>query len=447
MDWPASAGFFVPWPGAPKVPFGAPIFLANPRVSLLFGRMGRKLSLKPRFDHARGKWVLSIPARLSDTGARKRMFWDRGDEEKAIEHARRLRSGLEHFEKRAVGIRPDLMETAIKWDEVVKEHGYHGLEHFCAQHFKALEKAAASPQLSRLLDIHERDHRKNWSAAYLCKRWKPFRARLAEIEDVRISHLDQEAWREWFAAWAKASKPSAATYNQQLGMLRVLFDLAAAKAVFVHNPLADIPAMKERLSAVHVSTPAEVRLLLSTAWEKDRAMVPYFAVCYFAGLRPDSEARRLRFQDIDWRAGHILVDVTKTSDNPRRFVEIEDALREWLRPWLRSKGPIVPENFAKRRRRLIYGYHTTPGAVLAEESTWKPLVPWAHDITRHSYGSFWEARHRGEAGSRERIVANMGHANFKTFERYYRNARPPAEAAEFWDIRPPAEAGNIVAIA
>jgi len=413
----------------------------------MFRLMGRKLSLKPRFDKKRGKWTLSIPARLSPTGARKRMFWDRGDEEKAIEHARRLRSGLEHFERRAVGIRPDLMETAVKWDEVAKEHGYHGLEHFCAQHFAAMAKASASPPLKKLLATYERDHAANWSPAYLSKRWKPFRARLVELEDLRISHLDQDRWRQWFADWAKACKPSAATYNQQLGMIRGLFDLAAARKVFAHNPLDDIPGLKERISAVSVSTPAEVQRLLAAALQHDRDMVPYFAICYFAGLRPDSEARRLRFEHIDWKAGHILVDVTKTADNPRRFVQIEEPLREWLRPWIRRKGSIIPDNFAKRRRRLIYGYHTTPGAVLANESTWKPLVPWDHDITRHTYGSFWEAAHRGQAGSREAIVANMGHAGFKTFERYYRNARPPAEAEEFWSIRPPAQEGNIVAIA
>ncbi|MCW1914988.1 site-specific integrase [Luteolibacter sp. GHJ8] len=145
-------------------------------------------------------------------------------------------------------------------------------------------------------------------------------------------------------------------------------------------------------------------------------MVPYFAICYFAGLRPDSEARALRFEHIDWKEGHIKVDVTKTNDGPNRYVEIEKPLRAWLRSWMRRKGPIVPDNFAKRRRRLIYGYYTTPGATLADEAKWKQLVPWGHDITRHSYDSYWEAANRGKAGSRERIMSNMGHRDFKTQE-------------------------------
>lgn len=409
--------------------------------------MTTRAPLIPKFDSGRQKWVLSIPPFLSPTGKRQRLFWDRGKEEEAKVHAKRLREGLSHFKDQAKHIRPDLMEAAVKWDQVAVEFGFHGLAHFCSVKFEEMERQSASPAFGELLDAFVADHSKNWSAQYLGKRWRPFRKRLHELEEVRISQLDQQRWRDWLADWKKTAKPSPHTYNQQLGMLRSLFELTAAKRVHPINPFDDLPGAKDRKLHVPVSTPAEVRRLLETAWEHDREMVPYFAVCYFAGLRPDSEARRLKFEHIDWKAGHILVDVTKTADlNPRRYVDIEDALRAWLRPWMRRKGLIIPDNFTKRRRRLIYGYHTTPGATMSDESRWKPLVPWGHDITRHSYGSYWEAAHRGQSGSREKLVSNLGHANYKTFERYYRNARPPAEAEAFWSIAPPAD-GKIIAIA
>lgn len=409
--------------------------------------MARPAKLIPHYDKTRGQWVLNVPAGLSADGKRQRIYWDRGKEADALEHARRLRDGRTHFKARARLIRTDLMEDAVKWDDTAKEWGFHGLAHFCATKFKEMEAVSASPAFSVLLDAFVADHRKNWSDQYFGKRWKPFRKRLSEVETLRVSQLDEAYWREWLKGWKAADKPSPETYNQQLGMIRSLFELSAARKVHPHNPLADLPGAKDRRRVVPVSSPAEVLTLLETAWEHDRDMVPYFAVCYFAGLRPDSEARRLKFQHIDWKAGHVLVDVTKTDANPRRFVDIEDALRTWLQPWMRKKGLIVPDNFAKRRRRLIYGYYTTPGATLADEAKWKQLVPWGHDITRHTYGSMWEAGHRGQAGSREKIVANLGHANIKTFERYYRNARSEGEAAAFWSIAPPSQRGNIVAIA
>jgi hypothetical protein len=227
-----------------------------------------------------------------------------------------------------------------------------------------------------------------------------------------------------------------------------MFELNIAKRFYPINPLDALPGMKDRVKkAVPVSTPADTLKLLRAAWEHDREMVPYFAVCYFAGLRPDSEAKRVHFEHFNWTEGFLKVEVTKTNDAAHRYVPIEDALRAWLEPWMRRTGSIVPSNFTKRRRRLIYGAHTTKGAALTDESTWEQLVPWGHDITRHSYGSYWEAENRGKPGCREHIVANMGHENWKTFNRYYKNSRLPSEAAEYWSIRPPAPEGNVIKIA
>lgn len=399
--------------------------------------MARTSKLTPRFHKGEKKWILSIPPHLSPTGKRKRLKWEPGEEEKAKAHAKTLREGREHFQERAKGISPELTETAVKWNETALEYGFRGLEHFCAEALAAIESGSTSPTLADLLNGHVDDHRKNWSPDYQRKRWKPFRKRLDEIETRRISELTEDFWREWFVTWAGEDSPGKDTYNQMLGMVKTLFERTAAKRLFPINPLDALPAVKERVKkAVPVSTPANVEKLLRLAWEHDREMVPYFATCYFAGPRPDSEAKALRFEHFDWKEGHLKIGVTKTNISPTRWVPIEDALREWMEPWAKKKGSIIPSNFTKRRRRLIYGFYTTPGASMSDESGWKQAVPWGHDITRHTYGSMWEAEHRGEEGCREKVVAHMGHENFKTFKAYYLNARPRSEAKAFWAIRP-----------
>jgi integrase len=410
--------------------------------------MPRKPKLKPYYDKRRQEWVVNVSATISATGKRERVYFDRGKEEEAKEYARRLKEAQDHFRERAKGIKPGLMEAAVKWEEAAIEFGYRGIDHFCAEKFAEMERGSLSPKLGALLDAFEEDNRKNWSDQYIGKRWKPFRRRLLEQEEETISRLTEEYWRAWFASWADEIKPSSETYNQQLGMVRSLFELSIAKKVFPVNPLSSLVGAKERVKkSVPVASPEDVLKLLLAAWEHDRELVPYFATCFFAGPRPDSEAKTLNFEHFDWSEGHLKVGITKTNHLPHRYVPIEDALREWMRPFLRKKGSIMPSNFAKRRRRLIYGGYTTPGAKLSDESTWKPLVPWGHDISRHSYGSYWEAAHRGEAGSREKIVSQMGHEDFKTFDRYYLNARTRKEAEAYWSIRPPADAGNVVAIA
>lgn len=410
--------------------------------------MARTAKLEPHFDHTSQRWVLNVPASLSETGHRHRVYFPRGEEQAAITHADNLKKAKTALKGKAKHAKPELIEAAVKWEAVVTELGYRNLDHFCADRVADLEKTSKSPTFENLIDTFVLDHSKNWSDDYKRKRWKPFRKRLSEIEELRISSMDEAFWREWFATWSKTDKPGKDTYNQQLGMVRSLFELRAAKLVWALNPLDDLPAKKGRgKQSVPVSAPEDVHKLLLLAWEHDRDMVPYFATCYFAGPRPDSEAKTLRFEHYNWTEGHLKIGITKTNHAPQRYVPIEDALREWMRPWLKKKGSIIPSNFTKRRRRLIYGYYTTPGASMGDESAWKQFVPWGHDISRHSYGSYWEAEHRGEPGCREMIVAQMGHENFKTFNSYYLNARTKKEAEAFWASRPPKEQSNVIAIA
>lgn len=410
--------------------------------------MARRPSFTPRYDKTRGEWCLNIPANMSDTGVRQRLYWPRGEEDKAIEHGRRLREGKQHFGERAKGIKADLMEAAVKWNESAIEFGYRGLDHFCTEAFAKLEAGSLSPTLADLLNGHEADHSKNWSDDYRSKRWKPFRNRLFEIEESRISIMTEDWWREWMKTWASQNHPGVTTYNQHLGFLRSLFERTAAKRVHAINPINGLPPSKNRIKKiVPVSSPADVLKLLLAAWEHDQEMVPYFATCYFAGPRPDSEAKALHFEHYDWKAGHVKIGITKTTQLPHRYVKIEDALRAWMQPFMRRKGSIIPSNFTKRRRRLIYGAYTTEGAALSDPSTWTQLVPWGHDITRHSFGSYWEAEHRTEAGCRETLVSQMGHENFKTFKSYYLNARAEEEAHTYWSLRPPSTSGKIIAIA
>lgn len=409
--------------------------------------MARRAKLVPKFDHTRQQWVLNVPSSLSETGERQRVYYPRGGEQEALDYASQLKKAHDNLKELAKHVRPELMRAAVKWEPVVIELGFRDLDHFCSAKVAELEKSSAAPTFGSLLDAFEADHRKNWSSQYLGKRWKPFRRRLHEVEDLRISQMDQSFWREWLKAWKKADNPGPTTYNQQLGGIRSIFELSAAKRVQPINPLDDLPGAKVRKGSVPVSSPEEVQRLLEAAWKYDREMVPYFATCYFAGPRPDSEAKLLHFEHYDWKEGHVKVGVTKTDHNPTRYIQIEDALRAWMRPWMKKRGSIIPDNFAKRRRRLIYGYHTTPNATFGDESKWKPLIPWAHDITRHSYGSYWEADHRGKPGCKETLAANMGHVDFKTFERDYKNARSRAEGRAYWAIRPPKEEANIIAIA
>jgi hypothetical protein len=177
-------------------------------------------------------------------------------------------------------------------------------------------------------------------------------------------------------------------------------------------------------------------------------MAPWFAVAIFLGLRPDSELNRCRFEHFNWEEGHLKVLESKNGTK-FRFVELNDAIRAWIDPWRNKKGFVkVQKNHRRRYEQIIKGYYTTEKAKFRDRNTWKALVQWDTDITRHTYGSYFEAENRGDAGCREKLASNMGHTSFKTFNTYYRNSRTKKEAAIFWGSRPPGfQLPNVLKIA
>ncbi|MCB1092943.1 MAG: site-specific integrase [Verrucomicrobiae bacterium] len=220
-------------------------------------------------------------------------------------------------------------------------------------------------------------------------------------------------------------------------MLSGVWRRACALDLVEKNPIEGVRARKLRREEKPVYTVDQVRSVMNCAWEFDRELVPFFAIAIFAGLRPDEngEISRLTWGDVDFESNEIRVGFGNKTGT-KRFVEMESNLREWLLPWKGRVGPVMPTNFRQRRRNITRGkYQAEEGA---PESEWKELVPYGpevRDITRHTYGSYFEAAFRDP----NRLKKNMGHADFSTYEQHYRNARPRQEAEKFWNIRPPSE--------
>jgi integrase len=61
----------------------------------------------------------------------------------------------------------------------------------------------------------------------------------------------------------------------------------------------------------------------------------------FAGLRAE-EVKRLRWEHIDLKEGHIVVPDTVAKCEERRLVPISDNLVRWLQPYVKSDGSVCP---------------------------------------------------------------------------------------------------------
>ena len=141
----------------------------------------------------------------------------------------------------------------------------------------------------------------------------------------------------------------------------------------------------------------------------------YASILLFAGLRP-SEAKQLDWKDINNRPGYIYVRSNKTGKN--RYVEIQENLRQWLKPLMRESGPIT---------------YKTADTILAQQALDLGIVDksWPNDVCRHSYASYRLAI----IESRNQLADELGDS-VAVVNKHYRVPITKEEGEEYFSISP-----------
>jgi integrase len=230
--------------------------------------------------------------------------------------------------------------------------------------------------------------------------------------------------------WMRSRNGGAVTKGNRRRHLSGLFTFAIKHGYSRENPAAALTTptvTKDRRPTV--LSVADVRNLMvasaSVLVPGSNSMVPYFALCVFAGLRPESEAQSINWSEVDLDRGEvfILAEISKTGTE--RYVTLQPNLIEWLIPHRRRTGRIFWTRHFYDKVRKEAG------------------VQWGHDITRHSFGTYHLAAFRNAGDTAEQ----MGHeSSTNMLFKHYRRAVRQEEAQQFWNIRPDIE-GKMISMA
>lgn len=197
-------------------------------------------------------------------------------------------------------------------------------------------------------------------------------------------------------------------------------DVAMHRPYTFNNPVDGIRKftarqVREEQSDVPVtSSPEKVERIFKvlSKW-RGGVMVRYYALLYFAGLRP-GELEAMADQEgklINLKTKTIVVPAKVSKTRYERKVTIPENLVEWLK-W--TKGmPILPKGFDRMAKMVRKHFEL------------------AHDEARHSYISYHVALHRSigdaalQAGNSEAIV-----------RMHYLNLHPVEEGESFFKVLP-----------
>ena len=214
-------------------------------------------------------------------------------------------------------------------------------------------------------------------------------------------------------AWIQRRGYHGQTQRKYITKIRGIWAYAIRKGMAAANPAMaiDMPGMDE--TAIRIMTPDQVAAIMRAACAaQDGAMVPYLAIGIFAGLRPERELTGLGAADI--RLGHGVIHVGSGSSKLRaqRLVPIEPNLTRWLMAYPLGRS-------VHYSRRALAAIRKAAGAA------------WSPDIMRHTFASYWLAKHKDIAQ-----LAEVMQSSPKTIRRHYRNLVLPADAERFWQITP-----------
>jgi integrase len=154
---------------------------------------------------------------------------------------------------------------------------------------------------------------------------------------TKLSALRKAAVQTWAAA--RIADVSASTFNKELWTLKNICKSAIAWGYMKNNPADGVKRVKESKGRVRYLTPAERAALLGGANPDLRL---YIVSALHTGARR-GELLRLRWKDVDFRAGTLAFRDTKNGDS--RAVPLTATLRETLhklpRP-LDGEAPVLP---------------------------------------------------------------------------------------------------------
>ena len=182
------------------------------------------------------------------------------------------------------------------------------------------------------------------------------------------------------------------------------------------NPVTEVELPTEHRERVELLPIAKVEQVLNVCHPR---LIPYLAICAFAGARPD-QAKRMTWEQIHFDRDELEVPAGSDKTDRERTPPMQPCLRAWLL--------LTPEKY--RRGKLYYSLDFFRAARDAIG-----LKHWPQDCLRHDYGTY-RFKVLGSFGT---LADEMGNSEAIIKTRYQRSVSQ-READAYWKILPSAAA-------
>ncbi len=350
-------------------------------------------------------WKVGISAKISESGKRERKFFATQKEAAGYVASQKIR--LKNNGAGGVLLSPSQRDAALtafgllgagdasRLVEIVREYLAAKSAKESSVTFKTMFEAFELFSVGKMRKGMETSESHKRQLKYTLPRFAGIHEKLA----VEVTSEDLEGE-------LKGVPPSAR--NALLRGVRAAFNYGITERGWLKvSPIKASMFRDTGAKEIEVFTNRQVSRLLISCTKHDRELLPYFALGLFAGIRPEEELGKLKWEHIQIKEGVISVPANVAKTKVARFVEIEPALAAWLKfAGVKKTGQITPaKNLRKRLQRIKEGAR---------------IGDWIQDGCRHTYASNWMALHKDEDKCRD----NMGHRTKDELHRHYRKHLP-----------------------
>ena len=349
-------------------------------------------------------WMVRIPPSLYQLEGQKKKFFEK--EAVAKSYKERLSRLMVNYQLQAAALTDIQRLEAYECFGKLEPLGASlraAVDHYVAYLAKAGKSIAVGQLVQEFLVAKKQDGVSQRYAADLKSKLGRFSLAFGERLVCNITSQEVDEWLRGL----DVNVTSRDAYRRNLG---VMFELARRRGNCAQNVAAEIRFSKRHKDEVSILSPRQITRLLQVCASE---LVPYIAICAFAGLRP-SEAERLDWRDIHLEAGQIEVKARNAKTRRHRLVPIQPNLKEWLSLYRRETGRVI---FSRRKFREAYRK--------------AGFLKWPPDVMRHSFGTY----RLPILKSAEALALEMGNSPDVIFG-HYRRVTDEATAATYFKIRP-----------
>ena len=217
-----------------------------------------------------------------------------------------------------------------------------------------------------------------------------------------------------------ASLPPASR-NLKIRHLRAVFNYCIKQDWLSSTPLKRVELAPIRHKEIETYSSEQVRAIMETVARNHLEAVPFFAISFFAGTRPEE------IMKLEWSAFtddcQLCITAAVNKTRTKRFTTVTPTLQAWL-DWYVAQGGAREGRIFPRSQMTLIRIRRRVAEIAG--------VEWIQDGARKTFASAHYKIHQDAL----KTAYELGHRGTTMLHTHYNQNMRKEEAVRFWDILP-----------